>query len=158
MLYDSTKDTVKHINKVRDYISQCIIELDDRATNHDRDKIDDSTEKALFDKYTPKLANCTYGSDEYKSFLDGLKPALDRHYANNRHHPEHFENGIQGMNLIDLLEMLCDWKAASERHADGNIFKSIEINQKRFGYSDDLKAILRNTAEFLIKFEEEGIE
>ena len=53
------------------------------------------------------------------------------------------------MNLIDMLEMICDWKAASERHADGDILKSIEINQKRFGYSDDLKNILINTAIFL---------
>ena len=57
------------------------------------------------------------------------------------------------MNLIDLLEMICDWKASSERHADGDIFKSIEINQKRFGYSDDLKNILMNTATFLKMFE-----
>ena len=101
------------------------------------------------------MKNCTYGSDEYKSFLEGLKPALDRHYSNNRHHPEHFENGISGMNLIDLLEMICDWKASSERHADGNIFNSIEVNQKRFGYSDDLKEILKNTVDFLIEEKED---
>ena len=34
---------------------------------------------------------------------------------------------------------------------DGDIFRSIEINQKRFGYSDDIKALLRNTAEFLVQ-------
>lgn len=59
------------------------------------------------------------------------------------------------MNLIDLLEMICDWKASSERHADGNIFNSIEVNQKRFGYSDDLKKILKNTADFLIEEKED---
>ena len=96
------------------------------------------------------MAKCTYGSEEYKSYLNGLKPALDRHYFNNRHHPEHFDNGIQGMNLIDILEMICDWKASSERHENGDIYKSIEINQKRFGYSDDLKSILKNTVDFLI--------
>ena len=49
------------------------------------------------------------------------------------------------MNLVDLLEMACDWMAAAERHADGDVLKSIEINQKRFGYSDELKRILLNT-------------
>ena len=102
-----------------------------------------------FDEYTPKLKHCTYGSEEYKSFLAGLKPALDIHYKNNRHHPEHFANGIKDMTLLDLLEMLCDWKASSERHADGNIYRSIEINQSRFGYSDEVKAILKNTVDFL---------
>lgn len=148
--YDSTKDTITHIERVRFYLAKCIAELAIRSTDHDKDKIDNLVEKKLFDEYTPKLKECTYGSSEYKSFLEGLKEGLDIHYANNRHHPEHFENGIQGMNLIDLLEMICDWKAASERHADGDIYKSIEINQKRFGYSDDIKNILKNTVDFII--------
>lgn len=154
--YDSKADTEEHINRVGSYLMNCIMELDHKAEMHDYDKIHDETEKLLFDEYTPKLKHCTYGSEEYKSFLKGLKPALDIHYANNRHHPEHFENGIRDMNLLDVLEMICDWKASSERHADGDIFKSIEINQKRFGYSDDLKSILRNTAKFLI--EKKGID
>lgn len=149
MGYDSIKDTKKHIARVRQYVYDCADTLYERGELHDWDKIEDPVEKALFDKFTPKLANCTYGSDEYKSFLDGLKPALNRHYKNNRHHPEHFEQGIRDMNLIDLLEMICDWKASSERHEDGDIYKSIEINQDRFGYSDDLKLVLKNTVDFL---------
>lgn len=149
MSYDSTKDTEKHITKVSKYIDKCIDEMAERSVLHDHDKIDDATEKKLFDEYTPKLADCTYGSDEYKEFLKGLKPALDRHYKNNRHHPEHFKNGIKGMNLIDVLELICDWKASSERHEDGDVYKSIELNQDRFNYSDDLKSILKNTVDFL---------
>ena len=148
--YDSTKDTTAHIERVRFYLAKCITELVIRSTDHDKDKIDNLVEKKLFDEYTPKLKECTYGSSEYKSFLDALKEGLNIHYANNRHHPEHFENGIKDMNLIDLLEMICDWKAASERHADGNVYKSIEINQERFGYSDDIKSILKNTVDFII--------
>jgi rubrerythrin len=53
--------------------------------------------------------------------------------------------GLNGMNLLDLIEMLMDWKAATERHNNGDIFKSIEINQKRFGYSNELKQIFINT-------------
>ena len=102
------------------------------------------------DEFTPKLKNCTYGSEEYKNYLKGLKTGLAIHYTNNRHHQEHFENGVQGMNLLDLVEMVCDWKAASERHADGDIYRSLEINQERFGYSDELKSILKNTVDFII--------
>lgn len=148
--YDSTLDTLEHIKNVQRYILFCTNELNKRARDHDHDKIDDPVEKELFDEYTPKLKNCTYGSEEYQFYLECLKKGLDIHYANNRHHPEHFENGMKGMNLIDLLEMICDWKAASERHADGDIFKSIEINQKRFGYSEDVKWLLRNTATVIV--------
>lgn len=148
--YDSRKDTEKHIRRVAYYLNKCRKEIIKRMKNHDYDKIHNKTEKKLFDEYTPKLKDCTYGSEEYKTFLDGLKEGLDIHYKNNRHHPEHFENGIREMNLIDLIEMICDWKAASERHADGDIYYSIEYNQKRFRYSDDVKSLLKNTVEFII--------
>ena len=45
------------------------------------------------------------------------------------------------MNLIDIVEMICDWKAATLRHNDGNLLKSVEINAKRFGMDDQLKQI-----------------
>jgi len=50
------------------------------------------------------------------------------------------------MNLIDIVEMFCDWKAASERQLDGNLLKSIEKNADRFNMDPQLKQILINTA------------
>jgi hypothetical protein len=142
--YSSIPETSKHIDVVAKNIMDIIRNLLVRATSHDISKLG-AGEIEYFDIYTPKLAGCTYGSPEYKKFLEELKPALDHHYAENRHHPEHFENGIRGMNLVDLVEMLCDWYAASKRHNDGDIMRSIAINQERFGYSDDLRSILENT-------------
>jgi hypothetical protein len=76
-----------------------------------------------------------------------LKVALDHHYLHNNHHPEHYSNGIDGMSLLDLVEMLMDWKAASERHQEGmNIVRSIEVSSQRFSVSEQLKRILLNTA------------
>ena len=143
-MYDSREDTRKHIAQVREFIWELTDSLFDRAASHDRSKMEEP-EKTTFDEYTPKLKNSTYGSDEYKIYLKEMQTALAHHYKENRHHPEHFENGIKDMTLIDLCEMIADWKAATLRHDDGDIFKSIEINQKRFGYSDELKQILINT-------------
>ena len=97
------------------------------------------------------MAGSTYGSEEYKFFLTELKKTLEHHYKNNRHHPEHFATGIYGMNIIDVVEMFCDWKAATARHNDGDIFKSIEINEKRFGYPKVLSKMLKNTADKYFK-------
>jgi len=140
-------ETLKHIKKVAYFLNKVNNELILRRRKHDQSKFSDE-ELPIFIEFTPKLRETTYGSDEYKEFLTKMKPALDHHYSSNRHHPEHFES-INKMNLIDIIEMLCDWTAATERHADGDIMKSIEINQKRFGYSDELKNILINTVEFL---------
>lgn len=127
-----------------EFLQMYLNELSDRGINHDKSKLE-SPEKEEFDIWTPKLRYSTYGSDEYKVFLKELRKALSHHYRYNRHHPEHFGNGIYGMTIMDLTEMLCDWKAASERHDDGDIFKSIEINQERFGYTDSMKKVLANT-------------
>jgi hypothetical protein len=146
--YDSKTDTLLHIKRVAQLLTEASAELIRRANVHDNSKLN-SPEKEFFDEYTPKLAGSTYGSDEYKGFLKELKVGLDHHYANNSHHPEHYPNGISGFDLFDLIEMFFDWKAATERHNDGNIFKSIQINKERFKYCDQIADIFTNTAERL---------
>jgi hypothetical protein len=144
-MYDSTADTLRHSLRVGELMLLLAAQLLKRATEHDKSKTE-PPELDIFNEYTPRLRSSTYGSDEYNSFLAEMQTALQHHYANNRHHPEHFDNGIQGMHLVDLIEMLCDWKAATERHDDGDLARSLELQQQRFGYSDELKQILRNTA------------
>jgi hypothetical protein len=144
--YDSTADTLKHSQRVGELMAQTIRELVDRSMCHDRSKTEDP-ELTTFNEFTPKLQHSTYGSDEYKGFLAEMKAGLDHHYASNRHHPEHFADGVDGMTLVDLIEMLADWRAATERHADGSMDRSLEIQEKRFGISAQLYNILWNTAE-----------
>lgn len=138
-------ETQKHIENVRKYIRFFTDKLTTRGVEHDRLKLK-SPEVEIFTEYTPKLASATYDSDEYNDFLKEMDVALQHHYANYRHHPEHFAKGINDMNLIDIVEMLCDWKAASMRQHDGNLLKSIEANAQRFGCSGQLKQIFINTA------------
>ncbi len=137
-------ETLKHIKNVSRCINHIISHLLLRSKLHDDSKLE-NPELAVFTEFTPKLANSTYGSEEYKGFLKAMGPALTHHYEENRHHPEHFDNGIDDMNLIDLIEMFCDWKAATLRHKDGCLRQSIEINKKRFGISNQLAQIFENS-------------
>ncbi len=146
--YDSSKDTLLHIKRVSELLTQACQKLIDRANNHDTSKLQ-SPEKEMFDEVTTGLQGCTYNSDEYKEFLKKLEPALNHHYAKNSHHPQHYPDGINGMNLFDIVEMYFDWIAASERHSDGNINKSISINKERFAMSDQLTSIFNNTTKYL---------
>lgn len=152
--YDSRIDTLEHIARVNQLVTKAAWNLSQRAIDHDKSKLE-SPEKEAFDVATPKLAGLEYGSEEYKQSVRELGPALQHHFQNNRHHPEHYENGIRGMSLLDLIEMLCDWKVASERtnqRTDGQDYlkssfaDGLEYNQKRFGYSDELADIIYNTA------------
>lgn len=144
MSYDSRPDTWLHIHVVRSYLNLVVHNLLTRAHWHDQTKLY-PPEVEVFDRFTPKLRNTEYNSPAYKQFLKEMGPALEHHYAHNRHHPEFHEEGVQGMTLLDLTEMLCDWLAATARHEDGDIFKSLEQNQQRYGYSDELKQVFLNT-------------
>lgn len=146
-------ETQKHIETVRRYIRFMIDKIEMRGVKHDASKLE-TPEVELFAKVTPKLASTTYGSEEYSGFLDKLRPALDHHYASNRHHPQHFVNGINDMTLIDIIEMFCDWKASTLRQNDGNLLKSIETNAERFNIDSQLKQILMNTARMIDENEE----
>jgi hypothetical protein len=147
--YDSAPETLEHIDRVKHYMSEMVTDLFLRINKHDASKLE-APEKEYFDKYTPRLATLTFGSPEYTQNIQDLKPALEHHYAVNDHHPQfHGEDGINGMNLLSLVEMLADWKAAGERGKGGNIYKSIDINAERFGISKQLKKILINTAKYL---------
>ena len=141
---DSAKETLYHIRRVTELVHKVCKELLNRADKHDKTKLR-YPEKAVFDKFTPNLKKTTDGSEEYDNDTDEMSPALKDHYAANSHHPEHYENGIDGMDLIDIVEMFCDWKAASERHEDGDLHQSIEHNKGRFGMSDQLVSIFKNT-------------
>lgn len=144
LLHDS--ETLKHINKVREKLWILIQELDKRAQIHDQSKFE-TPEREIFAENTPKLAKTEYGSEEYKKLLTEVQPAIDHHYSSSggRHHPEHWPNGINDMDLVDIVELICDWSAATERNLKGNIHKSIEKNVDRFGLSEQLTSILKNT-------------
>ena len=147
--YDSTQDTATHINTVRVFLAAIIYRLEQRRLEHDASKLQ-SPEKEMYDEFTPKLRDMTYGNEEYKACLAAMGPALTHHYENNSHHPEHFRNGVNGMSLLDLIEMLCDWKAAGLRHANGNLSESLKINKERFHMSDQLAEIFENTVREMV--------
>lgn len=147
-MYDSTNDTKEHIRNVHFFIDQIRKNLFNRRECHDFSKLQ-SPEKEMFDRFTPLLRDLQYGSPEYKQALVDMGPALDHHYEHNSHHPEHWENGIEDMSLLDLIEMLADWKAAGMRHKTGSLMDSLERNKVRFDISDPVYKILVNTAEEL---------
>lgn len=148
MTSEHVTEILNHKKIVAVSLNVIISELLRRAVEHDNSKFSPE-EFDAFEEATPRLKDLVYGSDEYKQALKEIESALRHHYQVNRHHPEHFENGINDMNLIDLIEMVCDWIAASQRVKDGDIYKSLDINKDRFGISEQLFLIIKNTIDLL---------
>jgi hypothetical protein len=146
MEYDSRADTLKHSLLVGELMGEVISELVYRSTQHDLSKTREP-ELSMLNAFVPKLSAVEFGSEEYRQILVEMGSGLQHHYEVNRHHPEHFPQGISDMNLVDLIEMLADWKAETERGGKDALGESIAILKDRFEISDQLCQILRNTAE-----------
>lgn len=144
----SSNAVVSHIMRVRELLDDVAVRLRLRGVMHDASKLR-SPEKEAFERLGEVSRRHEFGGAEYNEALQLLGPALEHHYAVNRHHPEHFEDGIVGMHMLDLLEMLCDWKAASEQQEGGDIRVSLEVAVERFGISKELAYLLSITIDEL---------
>lgn len=139
--YDCTADVMEHKRLVEHWMRDFMYQLKKRAECHDDSKLM-PPEKALFDKWEPEKKRRTFGTDYYKQALDGMGEGIQHHYQVNRHHPEHFVNGVNGMTLVDLVEMFFDWVAAAEaRSAPVDLVNG----QIRFDLSPQLVEIFSNT-------------
>ena len=171
-MQDSKSATMEHKAEVKRVGTKFVRSLEIRLIVHDKSKLKDP-EKRYLDQFSEKLKGYTYMSDEYKEVLEKMEPGLDHHYTNNDHHPQFYKiwicdaclevfktepeickcgdsrfsekSDVSQMSLLSIMEMIIDWCAAVKRHDDGNILHSIEENQKRYGYGDELKQIFINT-------------
>ena len=144
---DSSDVTRDHINKVQALLHDFVADLVARGIQHDASKFDEveagplQAMQDLIDKEGP----APYGTEEYRRRTALLGPMLEHHYAHNSHHPEHYPDGIAGMDLLDLVEMFHDWKAASERGGDSAMGLSYCI--EKYGILPMLASILQNTCD-----------
>ncbi len=151
--YDMTHDeaagaveTLRHRGRVMEILADLVQRLLRRGITHDQSKVKEPELKG-FGEATKNLRTLTFGTPEYEAMIKKLQPLIDHHRQHSRHHPTFYPRGLRDMSLIDIMEMLADWKAAGERHDDGgDVAKSIKYNAERFGMGSILEEVLYNTA------------
>ena len=140
------KTNIDHRYYVKFFITKIIEELSHRANVHDSSKYSND-ETVGFVKAIP-YTNIKWGSTDIPNDIaNSLQDSLLIHHSRNDHHPEYFENGIEDMDLIQLLELACDWRAAMIRHKNFDIDETICVGQTRFKFCDSIARILQNTLE-----------
>ena len=78
---------------------------------------------------------------------------IERHWENNRHHPEHFDD-IHSMTELDIIEMCCDWYARSLQYGT-DFLDFIKTRQEtRFHFPDDMFEKIFNYCVILDKNQE----
>lgn len=133
-----------HKESIAKYLAKFCAEISFRSSIHDDSKF----RKDEFEVYSDNVEEFnkySWDSPEERRLREKLTPAGVIHRKRNRHHPEYFENGIDGMNLIDLLEMLCDWRSAAERGPGDSIRKNLPTLQEKYNISPQLLKLLENT-------------
>ena len=138
------QDLIDHKQHVAGYMQLVASELFRRAAVHDNSKFSPE-EFDIYEATFSELQKVAYGSPEYKEAVKKLGPAWSHHCKFNDHHPECFEEGVKGMDFIQLIEMLCDWLAASER-SQTNFLEGLDMNKERFYIDDSLFNALKRTA------------
>ena len=146
--YDSTMDTINHIREVQRILSDICARLAMRGVEHDASKLTDR-EKPYIDEHYPRLRRMRNGTHEHQSAMKAIQPALMHHYMQNSHHPEHFDDGVSGMSLLDICEMFAEWMASARSNPDGDILRSIEVNKSRYNMDAQLVRIFQNTVKEL---------
>jgi len=119
-------------------------DLIERGRVHDISKFSEP-ELSGFAENVDNVSTIVYESEEYKKKWNEMRTVIDIHHINNRHHPEHWDNGVEEMTLLDILEMISDWNAATVRYKNGDLLKSVEINCEKYKVDGQLKRIILNT-------------
>lgn len=138
------KDYIQHIQWLMEGMASVQHELMRRMLTHDRTKIGED-ELDAYAEIVPGFKDYEYGTPEHKAHGNRLGPAWKHHTENNRHHTEHFENGLNDMNLLDLIEMVCDWRAASMRSGNFDYGQSLRVFKERVNPDEQVMDIIRNT-------------
>ena len=144
MISDEMKALVtisRHITTVQKHLHSIIEALEKRARLHDLSKLS-LDEFGGFVEINQIAREHPYGSEEYRESLKGNK-TIKLHFSQNSHHPEYYPNGMADMSLLDIIEMVCDWKAASETYGQTSFEDSLEIQCKRFGLSEEQLRLIR---------------
>jgi hypothetical protein len=113
-----------------------------RGLVHDNSKFSKEEFEYVY-KLSKNDKDIKFGSKEYYELVDSVQSAKIAHYTRNSHHPDHYSS-IYEMSLLDMIEMLGDWKAATKRK-NGNILESLEINSRKYNIGIDLKNSLHST-------------
>ena len=137
-------DQDRHQRRVGRMLRVIAKELEHRQYMHDRSSYEAPerlivarNKRLLFNRSVGKSTTLMKGATE-------LLHAVSTHYKKNRHHPEHWSNGVWDMTLVDVIEMVCDWRSTgcniedrlTKYHIDGPLADVIRSTNRMLEQHD----------------------
>jgi hypothetical protein len=121
-----SKKKLERIMKTRKLILKVARDLMERAIYHDESSL----------------------SEEENEKKVGLIEMYQHHWHCNRHHPEHYSDGVSAMTLVDVIEMLCDWVIEGHEKTNGLVcYNELDKRMHEYGINRDgiLYSLIENT-------------
>ena len=129
---------IAHRAQVRLNLHALMQEIERRALGHDLSKLS-TKELNGFIRINRTAREHPYGSEEYRASMDAEKGeggCITLHFSKNSHHPEFHESNAS-MGFLDIIEMVMDWKAASDTYGNMTLRGSLPHHRERFNFSDE---------------------
>jgi len=142
------ESVVQHKKAISDIMYKLADMIRKRADAHDDSKLDSTEFNKWSLNYLPESKR-NLDNKEFKKTFEKLGEVREIHYSKNRHHLEFFNGDIKKINIIDLLEIICDWIASTANQDKGNLRLTIERAKERFKFSKEIEHIILNTLELL---------
>ena len=137
---------LRHIMTVQGLLRRVARQLLNRADDHDLSKLapDELGGMIEIDAIADR---CGLNSPEYMAALSGK--AIKLHQSRYPHHPEYHSNGVEDMGIFDLIEMVCDWKAANQLRGHPEWEKSVDMMAERLSLSPEYVLLINLIARAL---------
>ncbi len=119
--------------------------LRQRAIVHDNSKINNRSELIALSKIINDKSTLRDSSVPISSIM---RDAIQLHWQNNSHHPEHYKNVVD-MSKIDIMEMCCDWHARSMQYNSDFLSFVKKRQEERFHFPDWMFAEIWHYCEVL---------
>jgi len=138
---------LEHKKKVKDRMLFLAKEIIKRAEEHDDSKLKQPEINWLIEM--DKEPKVEYGTPEYFEKIKRWDKFFKHHYKNNKHHPAHYnEQGVYGMTIVDLVEMMCDVISYIKELHVYQASKIIKEQKERFDIDEGIAQILINTLNY----------
>ena len=128
---------------VQDKLSTVARELISRGRTHDNSALG-SPEIEVYHRFFLEYQKYKIGDPRKDEVFTQMAEAIGHHFQYNDHHPEHFENGINDMDLIRLMQFTADIMSWSEQEQI-DIFEILPMIRDKCGMTDQVYNLICNT-------------
>lgn len=149
---------LRHVTLLAHAMAHVTGDLEARARIHDLSKLT-GAELPGFARLSAAVRGLKYGTQEYRDAMAEHKAVGDAHANGNSHHPEYHlqtcaDRSPTTMGWLDIVEMVCDWWAASRTYGPGGDFRrSVHVGLDRWDWSTHQQWLINQVARTLRELE-----